>query len=121
MTAASPTPATGPLGSIDALKRVHAAELDWEQKVEAAKLAAAEDLARARGDAEAAVKAAQVAADADRAAKVQVARSDADREAIVILADGVKAADEAAQGAGKRPSDRAQAILDTVLAGFTSD
>lgn len=116
--------ATGALpaeGSIDALKRVRAAETEWEARVTAAKQDAGEAIARLKSSADDAVHAAQAAAEQERADKVQTARSEADREAIVILADGAKAADAAAEGAGKRPADRADAILDAVLAGFTSD
>lgn len=108
-------------GSIDALKRVRAAETEWEQKVTAAKQDAGEEIARLKTSADDAVKAAQAAAEQQRTAKVQAARSEADREAIVILADGAKAADAAAEGEGKHPADKADAILAAVLAGFTSD
>ncbi len=108
-------------GSIDALKRVRAAETEWEQKLAAAKQEAGEAIARLKTAADAAVRAAQAAADEDRAATLQAARSEADREAIVILADGAKAADAAAEGAGKRPADKADAIVGAVLAGFASD
>jgi vacuolar-type H+-ATPase subunit H len=108
-------------GSIDALKRVRAAESEWEQKVAAAKQDAGEEIARRKTAAEASVKAARAAAEQQRAEKVQAARSEADREAIVILAEGAKAADAAAEGEGKRPADKADAILKAVLAGFTSD
>jgi vacuolar-type H+-ATPase subunit H len=108
-------------GSIDALKRVRAAETEWEQKVTAAKQDAGEAIAELRTAADEAVRAAQADAEAKRAAKVQAARSEADREAVVILAEGAKAADAAAQGEGKRPADKADAILGAVLAGFTSD
>jgi vacuolar-type H+-ATPase subunit H len=118
MSAAAGLPAEG---SIDALKRVRAAETEWEQKVTAAKQDAGEEIARIKTSADAAVKSAQAAAEQARAAKVQAARSEADREAIVILADGAKAAEAASQGEGKHPADKADEILGAVLAGFTSD
>ncbi len=108
-------------GAIDALKRVRASEIDWDQRVTAAKQAAAEEIAQQRAAADAAVKSAQAAADQERAQKVQEARSDADRRAIAILADGAQAADVAARGEGKQPSDHADAILSAVLAGFLGD
>jgi vacuolar-type H+-ATPase subunit H len=110
-----------PEGSIDALKRVRAAEMEWEQKVTNAKQDAGEEIARLKTAADEAVQAARASAEQARAAVVQTARSEADREAIVILADGAKAADAAAEGEGKRPADKADAILDAVLAGFTGD
>jgi vacuolar-type H+-ATPase subunit H len=118
MSAAAAPPAEG---SIDALKRVRAAETEWEQKVAAAKQDAGEAIAALKTSADAAIKSAQADTEQQRSAKIQAARSEADREAIVILADGAKAADAAAEGEGKRPADRADAILDAVLAGFTSD
>jgi vacuolar-type H+-ATPase subunit H len=108
-------------GSIDALKRVRAAETEWDQKLTIAKQDAGDALARARAAADEAVRSARLAAEQARGAKVQAARSDADRDAIQILADGAKAADAAAAGEGKRPADRANEILAAVLAGFTSD
>jgi vacuolar-type H+-ATPase subunit H len=108
-------------GSIDALKRVRAAEIDWDQKVTAAKQEAGEAIAALRTAADAAVRAAQAAADQERAAKVQVARSEADREAITIVADGATAADAAAKGEGRQPADKADEILRAVLAGFLPD
>jgi vacuolar-type H+-ATPase subunit H len=108
-------------GSIDALKRVRAAETEWDQKLTHAKQDAGETLARARAAADDAVKAAQAAAEQARTAKVQAARSDADRESIQILADGAKAADAAAAGEGKKPADKADEILNAVLAGFSND
>jgi vacuolar-type H+-ATPase subunit H len=120
MSAATPAPTLSE-GSIDALKRVRAAEIDWDQKAAAAKQEAAESIAALRTAADAAIRAAQAAADQERAAKVQAARSEADREAIAILAEGVKAAEEAAKGEGRQPTDKADEILRAVLAGFIPD
>jgi vacuolar-type H+-ATPase subunit H len=120
--ASPPAPMSAPaLGSIDALKRVRAAEMEWDQKVKDAKEAAAQEIARLRADSDAAVKAAQSAADADRASKLQAARSEADREAVGILADGAKEAERATEGEGKHPADHTDDILRVVLSGFTSD
>lgn len=108
-------------GSIDALKRVRAAEIEWDQRVQAAKQQAATEIAKLRSDADAAVKAAQAEGEQARTLRVQAARVDADREAAQILADGQKATEEAARGEGRQPSDHADEILQAVLAGFLSD
>ena len=108
----------GDLSAIDALKRVRAAEIEWEQRLQAAKQEAASELARLRADAEAAVKAAQAAAEADRAERLELARGEADREAARIVADGERAAADAATEQGRRPADRADEIFAAVLAGF---
>jgi len=118
-TSAPPSGTT--LGSIDALKRVKATETDWEEKLQGARRAAEEAIARLRDESEAAVKGVQAAAEADRARAVQAARADADREAAEILAAGTRAAESAARGEGKRPSDKKDPILAAVLAGFLKD
>ncbi len=118
---ASPPPAAPALGSIDALKRVKATEADWELKLRLAQVASDEALARLRTESAAAVKAAQASADAERGQAVQAARDEADREAAEILADGTRAAEVAARGEGKQPTDKKDAILAVVLAGFTKD
>jgi vacuolar-type H+-ATPase subunit H len=116
--AASAPPSGATLGSIDALKRVKATETDWEQKLGAARSAAEEAIARLREESETAVKGVQAAVEADRARAVQAARVEADREAAEILGDGTRAAEAAARGEGKRPSDKKGPILAAVLAGF---
>ncbi|HTW76712.1 MAG TPA: hypothetical protein VMG14_02985 [Thermoplasmata archaeon] len=117
----STTAAADSPGSIEALKRVRATEIDWEQRLQAAQQQAAAEIARLRAEADAAIKAAQSEADQERARKVQAARADADREAAGILADGERAANDAAKGEGRRPVDRADAIRAAVLAGFLGD
>ncbi len=109
------------LGSIDALKRVKETEADWELKLRIARGAAEEALKLLRTESEAAVKSAQVVADRERANALVVARQEAERQAAEILAQGTRAAEAAARGEGKRPSDVENAILDAVLAGFATD
>jgi len=118
---AAVAPADANLGSIDALKRVKATETDWELKLRAARGAAEEAVQKLRADSDAAVKAAQAAADQQRAQAVQAMRAEADREAAEILADGERAAAQAARGEGKRAADKKDAILAAVLAGFLKD
>jgi vacuolar-type H+-ATPase subunit H len=120
VSAVAPPPSTA-LGSIDALKRVKATEVEWELKLRAAHGTAEEVLEHLRAESEAAVKAAQVSAEAERASAVIAARTDADREAAEILAEGTRAAEVAARGEGKRPTEKKDAILAAVLAGFLKD
>jgi vacuolar-type H+-ATPase subunit H len=106
------------LGSIDALKRVKAAETDYELKLRAARGAAESTLERLRAESDAAVKAAQATADQERAQAVEAARAEAERAAAEILAEGTRVAEAAARGEGKKAADKKDAILATVLAGF---
>lgn len=120
MSTAAPAPPAG-LGSIEALKRVKATENDWELRLRAARGAAEEQLGHLREASDAAVKAAQEAADAERTRLVQAARSEAERAAAEILAEGTRVAEAATRGDRRGPSDRRDAILAAVLAGFAKD
>jgi vacuolar-type H+-ATPase subunit H len=117
MATNTPPPAL-PSGSVDALKRVKAAETEWELKLRVARGAAAEAMERLRADCEAAVKSAQAVADGERAQALLAARQEAEHEATEILTSGTQAADVAARGEGKRPADKKDAVLAAVLAGF---
>jgi vacuolar-type H+-ATPase subunit H len=119
--AAESTSAPEAPGSIEALKQVRAAETGADERVKVAKGAAEEAIRRLSEEAVAAIKAAQAAADSERAAKVGRAREDADRAAAAIVAEGERAAEVAARSEGKRPADRRDEILRTVLAGFWTD
>ncbi|MGI0071850.1 MAG: hypothetical protein ACRECT_07310 [Thermoplasmata archaeon] len=119
MSASAPPPTE--LGSIDALKRVKATEADWELRLRTARGAAEEAVERLRAESEAAVRTAQAEADAERARTVQAARDEADRAAAEIVAEGTRVAEVAARGVGKRPADRADAIVAVVLTGFQKD
>ena len=110
-----------PTGSIEALKRVRAAETETDERVRAAKAAADATVRSLSEEAAAAIKAAQVAADAARAAELERARADADRGAAAIVAEGEQAAEAALHTEGKRPADRRPEILATVLSGFWTD
>ncbi|MGA9839785.1 MAG: hypothetical protein WBE40_03135 [Thermoplasmata archaeon] len=112
---------TLPTDSIEALKRVRATEIEWDEKLRAAKKSADEAAARLREESEAAVRAAQSAAETERARAVQEARTTADAEAAQIVSEGTEAARAASRGEGKRPVDRKNEVLDAVLSGFDSD
>lgn len=118
-TASPPTPADA--GSFEALKRVKAAENEWEAKLATAKHESEAALGRLRDETDTAVKAAQAQAEQERAAMVQRARADADREATTILAEGTRAAAEATRGEGKHPRDKKDPVLAAVLGGFVSN
>jgi vacuolar-type H+-ATPase subunit H len=109
------------LGSIEALKRIKAAETEWDEKIARAREEAELALRQITEESEAMVKAAHAKADAARALAVQNARAGADREAETIVAEGAKAAAAAAQGAGKSPADRSADVLAAVLGSFGKD
>jgi vacuolar-type H+-ATPase subunit H len=107
-----------PTGSIEALRRVKEAESEWELKIRTARGQNQAAVEMLRTESQNAVKSAQVVADGIRANAVLQAKQEADREAADILKAGVKAADSAALGQGKRPADKKDEILAAVLAGF---
>ncbi|HTT73920.1 MAG TPA: hypothetical protein VMG99_07250 [Thermoplasmata archaeon] len=107
--------------SFEALKRVKAAESEWDQRLAAARQREGADLERLRAEADAAVRAAQAEAERARAAAVQAAKDAAEREATRIEGDGATAAADVARGAGKRPIDRKDAVLAAVLGEFAQD
>jgi vacuolar-type H+-ATPase subunit H len=119
MAAASP-PAPLPEGGLDALRRIKAAETEWEQRLAADRAAAETALQRVRDETEAAVKAAQAEADRERALAIAGARATADEQAAAIVAEGEVAAEEAARGEGKRPADHKDEVLAVVLGEFGS-
>jgi vacuolar-type H+-ATPase subunit H len=110
-----------PTDSIEALKRVRATEIEWEEKLAAAKRSAEGTLQRLREESEVAVKAAQAETEAERYQTVQAARAAADLETAQIVAEGEEVARAAARGEGKHPADRKDAVLSAVLAGFDRD
>jgi vacuolar-type H+-ATPase subunit H len=109
------------VGSIEALKRIKAAENEWDGKTVRAREEMEAALRRLSEESGATVKAAHVEADSARTLAVQRARADADREAEAIVAEGTKAATAAAQGAGKRPADRSAQVLAAVLGSLGND
>jgi|GEM_PF-3364035 len=111
----SNTEAAGGSGSLEAVKLVKATETEWEARIAAAKKAADAALARLRDEAAAAVAAARADADRERSRAVESARATADLEAAKIVTDGEAAARQDSAGAGRRPSDRRDDILDAVL------
>jgi vacuolar-type H+-ATPase subunit H len=115
--------ALGPsdLGSIDALKRIKAAETEWDERIASARQETEAALRRLAEESDATVKAAHAEADGARSASVQRARANADREAETIVAEGAKAAEAAARGTGKRPADHSAEVLAAVLGSFGED
>ncbi len=113
---------TGPdADTIDALKRIKAAEAEWDAKVAAARANADAKLKTAREATERAIADARASAYAERQRAVENARAMADLEARAIVADGERAAKSAADGAGKRPADRKDEILAALLGRFAGE
>lgn len=104
------------MGSLDDLKQVKEAELEWEGKVRDAAAARKAALDRLTAEADAIVKSERSTAEETREIALREARAAADRDAARILAEGEKAT--AAARTGQRPSDRANEILDAVLGSF---
>jgi len=104
--------------SIEALKRLKAAENEWEARLTSAQRDTDATLERLRTEAAAAVKEAQMAADQERVARVVASRTATEAEAQGIVADGEKAAEQALHGEGRRPADKKDAILAIVLGAF---
>jgi len=107
--------------SVAALKRVKAAETEWDARLTAARQANEAELRRLREEADAAVKAAQAEADRERADRLEHARAETAGLSAEILSDGQKAAEAAARGEGRRPADKKGAILDVILGSFGKD
>lgn len=118
MTDAPPGPTVTDAGTIDALKRIKAAEAEWGEKVERARRESEAVLGRLRGESDASVAAARASAEAERAGALQKARTVAEEEAGRILSEGRAAAEGAASVAGKRPIDRKEDLLQVVLGSF---
>jgi len=117
----SGAPGRSDVGSIEALKRIKAAETEWEEKLASARQMTEATLRRLVEESDATVKATHTEADAARTLSVQRARAEADGEAETIVAEGAKAAAAAARGAGKRPAERSVAVLAAVLGSFGED
>jgi len=107
--------------SVDALKRVKAAEAEWETRLAAARTQAEATLRELREEADAAVKAARAQVERERADRLERARAEAAGMAAAIVAEGEKDAQTAARGDGRRPSDKKDAVLAAVLGGFAAD
>ncbi len=119
MSASSPTPAPpSATASVEVLKRIKSTESEWAQKLATAREEAAVGLARLRTESDTAIREAQQAADDRRAQSVATARLDIEREVGQILDAGRKDAEAAGRSAGKRPSDRRDAVLAAVLGPF---
>jgi len=120
MTAETP-PAPSDPAALDALKRIKAAEAEWDERLRTARRASTEALERRRAEAEAAEKAVAAEAETERARAVESARSSADAEARRIAADGEKAARGATSDEGKRPQDMEKKVLAAVLGSLGPD
>ena len=107
--------------SVEALKRVKAAEAEWDARLTAARTESEATLRTLRAEADAAVKAAHAEGERERAERLERARVEAAGMAAAILADGQKAAEAAARGEGRRPADKKDAILSVVLGSFAKD
>jgi vacuolar-type H+-ATPase subunit H len=121
VSAPSPDSGRTDIGTIDALKRIKAAEAEWDEKIARAREDAAAQLRRLGEESDAMVKAAHAEAESTRTLAVQRARANADHEAAAIVAEGAEVATAAARGAGKRPADRAAEVLAAVLGSFRAD
>ncbi len=106
------------MGALDDLKQVKEAETEWEAEVQYAVAARKAALDRLIAENDAIVKAEIASAQETREHAVREARAAADREAARIVADGEKAAAAVRVGAGRRPAERADQILDAVLGSF---
>ncbi|MGP8110300.1 MAG: hypothetical protein ACLQD9_06305 [Thermoplasmata archaeon] len=118
-TDAGPTPSDA--AALDALKRIKAAEADWDERLRTARHASAEALERRRADADATVRAVATEAEAERSRAVERARAAAEAEARTIVAEGEATARDAASDKGKRPKDLEKRVLDAVLGPFAPD
>ena len=117
----STTEATAPpadTGTIEALKRIKAAEVEWDQRIAEAKREAARALERMRQETEAAVAAAHEQAERERTRAVEAARANADLEAQEILARGEREAATVLAGEGTGVAGKKEEILSAVLSSF---
>jgi len=118
VAAETTAPTMAGTGSIEALKKVKATEVEWDGRLAAARGETEKLLLQLRDESAAAVKAAELAAERDRTARVEQARVETAAAAAAILADGEKAAAKAERAEGRRPADKRDAVLDAVLGAF---
>lgn len=118
-TDVGPTPSD--TAALDALKRIKAAEADWDERLRTARHASNEALERRRVDADATVKAVAAEAEAERSRSVEKARAAAEAEARTIVAEGEASARDAGSDKGKRPKDMEERVLDAVLGPLAPD
>ena len=113
--------ASGDSGTLDALRRVKAAESEWDEKIRSARTESESALVQAKASADAAVKAVAGELEASRTRALEAAGAAADLEARQILADGEKAAKQSAAGGSKTLAARKQQVLAAVLGDFGSE
>jgi vacuolar-type H+-ATPase subunit H len=122
MTVSTPAAlAATPGESIEALKRVRSTEIEWDEKLVAARRESEEALARLEEETAVALKEGLAAAEAERARALERARADVERQVTTIIAVGERAAQAAARPEGKRPQDRREQVLAAVLGPFAKD
>ncbi len=111
-------PAAPDAGTVEALKRVKAAESEWETKVGEARAHRDAAVRRWTDESAAAVQAAVAGADEERAQALQAARAAAEVEADRIRADGETAAEAAGREDPKQLAQKREEILAAVLGDF---
>jgi vacuolar-type H+-ATPase subunit H len=116
-----PAPVASDTATVEALRRLKAAEAEGEEKLRWARSGADEAVRRARDEAEATVKAVAAEAEAERARRLEEGRAAADREAEGILRDGTKAAEAFRARKGAGPSDRSEEIVAAALGPYAHD
>lgn len=117
----APSLPAGSETTVDALKRVKAAETEWEAKVAEARAHRDEAFRRLRDETVAVMKAAHAEVEQERAAAVQAARAATEVEAARIVAEGDRAAAAAAREDPKLLVGKRAAILGAVLDGFAPE
>lgn len=116
----SETPGSSEQPTIDALRRIKAAEEEWEAKLSGARAEKERAIADARSGADAAVKAVASELEKDRGRALETAGAAAEAEARDLLAAGETDAARARSGK-KKLADRKEEVLRAVLGEFTSD
>ena len=119
MNGNAPTP--GDSETIEVLRRVKAAESEWDTKLREARAGAEQAVRRAREEAEATLKAVAAEVEGERAHQLELAQVSAEAEAEAIRREGAKAADALRSGKERRSSGRADAIVEAVLGPFARD
>lgn len=109
---------TTPGGAAEALKRIKAAEREWDAQLSSAKGRADEEAKRLEIESAAAVKSAQTEAERARYDAVQAARLVAEREAEEIESAGAREAGNLESSGRGIPAAKRPAVLDAILGEF---
>lgn len=118
MSVVQPSPDAANEATIDTLRRIKAAEAEWEERLATARRGAETQLKLLADECAATVAAARAEAEAERARALEQARRDADLEAAGIVAEGERQAAEAREGTGKGVVERRREVLGVVLGPF---